>query len=309
MRKLQSSHTLKKNIMEIDESPLVSIVVITYNSSATVLETLESIKNQSYKNIELIISDDCSTDNTQSLVKQWLEIYENSSFFKRTVLISTPKNGGPAVNCNYGIRNARGVWFKLIAADDILLPDCVKNNVEYVTKHNNVQIVFSKLICFGENDEISKFQNDINWNFWKLTRKQQYLLILLDNQILAPSQFVMKEVWEKLNGYDENIPFIEDWPFWIKAYKIGIKIAFLDEPTVKYRIHESLSCMNSPSQMYMNSLQLAKEYAGKCQYKVSPLFRFYDYVRGNVKSPIIRRIFFVWNPYYWYIKQIHSLIK
>ena len=292
--------------METDNCPLVSIVVITYNSSATVLETLESIKNQSYKNIELIISDDCSTDNTQSLVRLWLGKNENALLFKRTLLISTPKNGGPAVNCNHGIRNSRGAWFKLIAADDILLPDCIKNNVEYVTKHNNVQIVFSKLICFGENDEIANFQDNINWNFWKLTRKQQYLLILLDNQIMAPTQFVKKEVWERLNGYDENIPFIEDWPFWIKAYKSGIMIVFLDELTVKYRIHESLSCMSSPSKIYINSLQLAKEYARKCQYEVNPLLRFYDFVRGNVHSYIIRIILFIWNPYYWYIKQIQT---
>ena len=53
--------------------PLVSICVITYNSSKTVVETLESIKNQSYSNIELVVSDDCSPDNTVELVQQWLE--------------------------------------------------------------------------------------------------------------------------------------------------------------------------------------------------------------------------------------------
>jgi alpha-1,3-rhamnosyltransferase len=73
------------------EQPLVSIVVITYNSSDYVLETLESAKDQTYKNIELIISDDCSTDNTVEICKNWLE--ENKERFKHTELITVKKYG------------------------------------------------------------------------------------------------------------------------------------------------------------------------------------------------------------------------
>lgn len=293
----------------MDSPPLVSVIVISYNSSETVLETLESVKKQTYQNIELIVSDDCSTDNTQSVVTHWLESNGETLPFKRSVLIRTPQNGGPAINSNHGVRNANGKWYKLIAADDILLPDCISRNVEYVTKHDDAQILLSRMEYFGGSDNMTSIHDDIYCNFWKLTRKQQYHLILLDNWITAPSQFVRKDVWDKLGEYDKKIPFIEDWPFWIKAFKAGVKFDFLDEPTVKYRIHESLSDVRSPSKKYLESLRLTKEYAHSCQYEISPLFRYYDYVRDNIHSYIIQRILFIWNPYYWYIKYVNYLTK
>lgn len=294
--------------MKKKDCPLVSVIVVTYNSSATVLETLDSIKNQIYKNIELIISDDCSTDNTQSVIKEWLENNRDLLTFKRAILINTPVNGGPAVNCNNGIRYSKGEWYKLIAGDDILLPDCIKKNVDYVTKHRNAQIVFSKITCFSNNDVNTPLQDYIKWNFWKLKNKQQYLLLLLENQITAPSQFVSKKVWEKLQGYDVNIPYLEDWPFWIKAFKNEVKFAFFNEPTVKYRVHESLSNYRAPSKKYLESLRLAKEYAYNCQYEISTLFRFYDYTKNNIHSRIIQKFLFICNPYYWYIKYVQSLL-
>lgn len=293
----------------MENSPLVSVIVITYNSSATVLETLESIKNQSYRNIELVVSDDCSKDDTPSVVKQWLNNKENALLFKRAIFTSTQKNGGPAKNCNNGIKNSTGKWFKIIAADDLLLPDCIMQNVEYVNKHDDIQILISKMESFrGGNNTISTYDG-INWNFWKLSRKQQYHLILLDNWITAPSQFVRKNIWEELGGYDENIPFIEDWPFWIRAFKAGVKFGFLDEPTVRYRIHESLSNLSSPSKNYQESLKLIKEYVHKCQYEISPLFRFFDYARDEVRPYIFKKILDICNPYYWYIRYIYYQIN
>lgn len=293
----------------MENCPLVSVVVITYNSSATVIETLDSIKNQNYRNIELIVSDDCSTDNTQSVVRHWLDNKENTLPFKRVVFTITPKNGGPAVNCNHGIRSSNGKWFKLIAADDLLLPNCIMQNVEYITKHANSEILISKVTCFRGCEEVVLSQNDVNLNFWKLTRKQQYYMMLLDNWITAPSQFVRKDVWERLNGFDESIPFIEDYPFWIKAFQRGINFYFLDEPTVRYRLHDSLSRSKTPSNGIVNSRRLLVKYRQKCQYEVSPLFGFYGFVRENVKNKVIKKILFILNPYYWYVKYVHSLMK
>lgn len=291
-------------------NPLVSVIVVTYNSSATVRATLDSIKRQTYKNIELIISDDCSTDNTQFVVKQWLESNNNEFSFKRVFLTNTIENGGPAINCNHGIRNSTGKWLKLIAADDILLPDCIKKNVEYVEEHESAQIVFSKIVCFSENDQCCQIQNDdINWKFWELTNKQQYFLMLLENMVTAPSQFIRKEAWERLGGFDEGIPFIEDWPFWIKAMRKGLKFDFMAEPTVLYRVHDSLSRTKTPSKKYLDSLRSVKEYVNKCQNEISPLYRCYSFVNDKVRFPLLRKFVLIWNPYYWYIKKIHSLME
>jgi glycosyltransferase involved in cell wall biosynthesis len=82
----------------LEKKILVSIVVITYNSSKYILETLESIKQQTYKNLELIITDDCSKDNTVVLCQDWLDV--NKHGFIRTKLITTPPNKLPTININ-----------------------------------------------------------------------------------------------------------------------------------------------------------------------------------------------------------------
>ena len=74
-------------IMEMNNQPLVSVPVITYNSAKFVLETLESIKAQTYQNIELVISDDCSTDNTVQICRDWVDlINQNTTFSPKNLL-------------------------------------------------------------------------------------------------------------------------------------------------------------------------------------------------------------------------------
>ena len=112
----------------LEKSPLVSIIVITYNSSKYVLETLESAKAQTYKNIELIISDDGSKDGTINICEKWIE--ENEFHFKRTKIITVEKNTGIPANCNRGVNSSNGEWVKLIAGDDILIEECIEINIE-----------------------------------------------------------------------------------------------------------------------------------------------------------------------------------
>ena len=131
--------------------PLVSVAVITYNSSKYVLETLESIKAQTYKNIELIISDDCSTDNTMQLCKKWCE--QNEDRFARIQYVEVEQNTGVSANCNRAEDACEAEWVKLIAGDDLLLPNCVTDFMEYVQAHNDVVYVFGWVKVFGTNSK------------------------------------------------------------------------------------------------------------------------------------------------------------
>ena len=133
-----------------DENPLVSIIVITYNSAKYVLETLESAKAQTYQNIELIVSDDCSIDNTVEICREWIE--QNKNRFVRTELITIPENTGIPANCNRGVRAAQGEWVKLIAGDDMLDNDCILNYVNYIYLSN------SKCSIFHSNMDVTPVQ-------------------------------------------------------------------------------------------------------------------------------------------------------
>jgi glycosyltransferase involved in cell wall biosynthesis len=90
--------------------PLVSIIVVTYNSSKYVIETLESARLQSYKNVELIVTDDSSSDDTVEICKNWGLLH--ASHFVNFTIIESRQNQGIASNCNKGLLGASGEWDK-----------------------------------------------------------------------------------------------------------------------------------------------------------------------------------------------------
>lgn len=215
------------------KEPLVSIIVVTYNSSKYVLETLESAKAQIYKNIELIISDDCSTDNTVAICKKWLK--ENKSSFVRIELISSKKNRGIAPNCNQGLYKSRGKWIKFIAGDDLLLSNCIQTNIQFAI--NSKSSFFFSQMKFTKSSE--NLENIFDKGFELLNNNKNQLKILLKGNCLpAPTAFIRRTTIIKLKGFDERFPMVEDFPCWINALKNNFKIETISEPTVIYRINE-----------------------------------------------------------------------
>lgn len=226
--------------MSISEQPLVSIVVITYNSSKYVLETLESAKAQIYQNIELIISDDCSTDNTVEICKNWLN--KNSQRFVRAEIIVAPKNKGIPANCNQGFKASKGEWIKLIAGDDKLVDSCIEDFISFTLSNNNVFAIHAKMNVYHDSFEEENFHktfdysNDI-YNIKNINAHEQYQLNIRRNWIGAPTVFLKRDLIIELGGWDEEMPF-EDWPMFIKINKCGYKIHYLNKIVANYRIHQ-----------------------------------------------------------------------
>lgn len=161
--------------MNIDNQPLVSVHVFTYNSSKTVVETLGSIYNQTYPNLELIVSDDCSPDNTVEICREWIETHKDR--FVRTKLLTFEKNTGVSANMNRGADACQGEWVKDIAGDDILLPDCVETYVDYVREHPDAVCVFANVEVFGDDEEDKRFMEEyysIEEEFFSWSIEEQY---------------------------------------------------------------------------------------------------------------------------------------
>jgi glycosyltransferase involved in cell wall biosynthesis len=228
------------NENNLTEIPLVSIIVITYNSSKYVLETLESAKAQTFKNIELIISDDCSTDNTVEICEEWIK--ENDARFVRAELIKAEKNKGIAPNCNQGLFKAKGVWIKFIAGDDILLRNCIAINLKIVGNSEH-SFFFSQMKYTKERQEL---ENLFESGFELMKNKEKQLKILLKGNCLpAPTAFIRRSALIELNGFDERFPMIEDYPCWINAAKNNFKIETIDLPTIIYRVNDDGVSQNS----------------------------------------------------------------
>ena len=219
-------------------SPLFSVVVITYNSSKYVLETLESIKSQTYQNLEVIISDDCSTDETINICKCWIE--ENKGRFVKIELITVDKNTGITANCNRALPLTNSEWIKFIAGDDILFPRAIESHVEFISqkKHENAVIVVSSIQVFKDTIE-SKSYVWPNFHF-SHNQREQLRRQLIGGFIKAPGVFINREILvNKFGGFNERYPMYEDDPLWILFLTNGYQFHFNNEILVGYRIHNN----------------------------------------------------------------------
>ena len=219
---------------------LVSIVIITFNSSPFVLEALESARRQTYENVELIVSDDCSTDDTVEKCNAWIE--KNKERFVRVKMLTVDSNTGIPANCNRAIREGRGRWIKIVAGDDILLPECIAANMEYVTSEGEVSIVFSRIQPFYATNTgylIEQINDDDRLQQFSICSSNEQFEILLDSNFLpAPSFFYTKELLLKY-PYNELYRNTEDYPEWLKLTHHGVKLYYMNKPTVLYRCDNS----------------------------------------------------------------------
>lgn len=259
----------------MDNATLVSVIVITYNSAATVIETLDSIKNQDYPNVELIVADDCSKDDTTDVVKKWLD--DNGSRFVRVELVTSSHNTGVSGNLNRGVERCQGTWIKIIAGDDLLLRNCISENVLCADSNNGVCAIFSRAQFFGDAAICKRYEH-FGYGFFGLNNRERYLLLLTYNTILAPTEFISREYLKSVGGYDEEIPFIEDWPFWIKMFRNNNKVAFINKETVRYRMGSSLSLGNGGGERFNDSHRRVLEYAYRCQMQENIVYRVYAFL-------------------------------
>ncbi len=248
--------------MVLKDLPLISVVVISYNSAYTIEETLQSIYVQSYENLELIITDDCSSDSTLDICRRFVD--DKGARFVNVRIHSSEKNTGTSVNCNRGCRLAKGEWVKLIAGDDILLPHCITSFYEHILRFPSDYFLFSNVELFGEivnNSIFEVWKRRVRlFDYYKSAHQQNLYLTSKGNFVPAPSSFMKLSIFRQLGGFDESILFIEDHPFWIKVTGAGYKLSFIPEKLVRYRIsNQSISLSSNRSEIYNISKTLFKQ--------------------------------------------------
>ena len=228
------------------EQPLVTVFIITYNSAEFILEGLESVKNQTYKNIELVVSDDCSTDNTVEIVNNWLE--KNKNYFQNTVLVTSDKNTGVAPNCNRAVEASSGEWLKILSGDDRLNPDAIESYVKFIQKEPQCEIVFGAFDFFGDSDDLTKtVKQNYEKNLYPLFQqnyKGQMKSFLKRMFVPMPGLFFTKKLWQKIGGYDNKYPMADEYPFTFEVLRNKNKIYFLDKPVYRYNVREDSLCHN-----------------------------------------------------------------
>lgn len=223
---------------------LVSVCVITYNSSKSVLETLDSIYHQTYSNIELIVTDDGSKDSTISVVREWIDKFKERFFYAE--LLTVEKNTGTAANCNRGLAACRGEWIKYIAGDDVLLPDAIREYVNFINNRQKIEWCLAKAIFY--RDFISEecvitpprkniYEDFKNLNSWDANK--QFEEMYLYNNLSCPTHFYKRSLLESVGRFNEKWGVLEDYPMSLTLLRSGAKCFFLDEYVMGYRYGES----------------------------------------------------------------------
>lgn len=254
---------------------LISIMIVSYNSQDTILETLASTLVQSYKNIELIITDDCSSDNTARIVKEWIK--KNKNMFTRVIFTQGKLRAGVVRNCNRGFKYVRGKYVKLLAADDIMCEDCIEINVSNLQK-KMYDIQFSKMQCFGDKRRSAEMERVLQHTYTALRDTENYGLVnfLSNNTMLSPSMIISTDLLRRTKGFDEKIPYWEDVPFFVEILKMGCSVGYINEITVMYRIHrKSLNQSSKNDELTPSKFLFAKSYI-RCfvLVKVPTLIKF-----------------------------------
>ena len=223
---------------------LVSVIISTYNSSRYIEEALESVACQTWKEIEIIVTDDCSKDGTVEICRKWLE--KNNQRFYSTLLLTSNVNTGVSLNANRGLLAANGNWIKFFGADDTLKVNCLEDNMFWISSHPEVRVLFSKVDIYINNFNIENLIKTVpgdpitpaNIMSDNNNAESQYRMLLLSDRIhFSPSVFLHRESLVSVGGFDERFPMLEDYPLWLKLTRSGYRLNFMNRITVNYRMH------------------------------------------------------------------------
>jgi glycosyltransferase involved in cell wall biosynthesis len=238
-------------MMSPTANPLVSMIVLCYNQAQFVVETLESVKSQTYTPTQLIIVDDCSTDGSVAVIEQWLKDNGIDCTF-----IRHQQNYGLCKTVNDAVTAATGKYVSMVASDDIWLPDKIARQVEIMeAQPGYVGVLYSDAF------QIDEHGNPLPDMFVTAHRKLpempqgQILDILIEgNFIPAMTTLIRRSCYEKVGLYDEKLPW-EDWDMWLRLAH-HYSFLFSPIPSARYRRHEKSLSSSDQTVMFKGSFKV-----------------------------------------------------
>jgi len=208
-------------------NPLISVVIPTFNRENTILYCLNSVLAQTYENIEVIVVDDCSTDDTVAVVKRYHD--------PRIRCIVLEKNSGAQAARNRGIKEAKGDWIAFQDSDDEWLPDKLERQIKALSR-----VEFDPYTVVHSNTIKYEYKNDTK-RLWKLPvvegkSKKIYPVLLASPGPTFPSLLASKSALERINYLDENVSSYQEWDTFIRLAKY-CRFIHIREPLFVYHLH------------------------------------------------------------------------
>lgn len=214
----------------MEEKSKVSVIMAIFNCQDTLSEAIESIINQTYKNWEFIICDDCSTDNSYEIAKSYEKKYPNK--FK---VIKNSKNSKLSYSLNHCLKYANGKYIARMDGDDISLPQRFEKQVEILDKNLDIAVVGTSMMRFDENGDYSLYE---------ALEKPNKLILKNEVPFCHATIMMRKKVYDKLNGYivSKRTERGQDLDLWFRFYSKNFQGINLKE--VLYRVREDRKAIN-----------------------------------------------------------------
>lgn len=245
----------------------VSIITPSYNQGQFIEATINSVLNQTYKNIEYILLDSCSTDETKNVIEK----YRNKI---TTVICEQDKGQSDAIN--KGFKLATGEIIAWINSDDILYPDSVERIVEAYTENLDGAIFYS-----SNYNVIDGIGNVIKELKLKVFNREYLLRVKFD--VLQPGSFYTTKWVRKAKYVDENIHYCMDLDLWLKLLKLGRIVDIGGSPTAAYREWEFTKTSMGGEKFYKEIYQVLRKH-GASVFDRSVLTVIQLYIKNFIKT-------------------------
>lgn len=206
--------------------PKVSIIIPTHNREKFIDETIQSVLDQTYKDFEIIVVDDGSTDGT----KQKLEKFNSK------IKLIEQSNLERAQARNNGVKNSNGVYIAFLDSDDLWLNNKLEKQIALLDTNKDLVLTYGQSLRINEQGQrtkpVKRQKEGYSGNIFEK--------LLLRNLVVSATPIIRRETFEKTTGFDSKYIPYEDWEFWLRLSLLG-KFHFINEPLAYYRIHPTQS--------------------------------------------------------------------
>ena len=226
------------------DKPLVSIVIASYNMAQYLPLAVKSVLDQTYRNIEVLIVDDGSSDGTCNVVLPYLNDPLVRYLFQ--------ENKGQAAAKNYGMRESRGEYIAFLDADDLWAPDKLEAQIPLFLTSKAVGVVYSRVLYIDEaGKELQVADNE-------LFRGRVSGPLLIRNFIGFGTSVVKKECFDCLGGFNEDLRMGIDYELWLKL-STQYEFDYIDRPLLYYRLWAGQMSKNCETR-YRNGIEIMKNF-------------------------------------------------
>ena len=210
-------------------SELVSIIIPVYNSEKYLEECLNSVLDQTYENIEIIVVDDGSTDSSYDILKKYSD----------RIVVLSQKNSGLASALNLGISKMNGTWLKWFSPDDIMFSNTIEDLVTATKNTSDKIIIYSNWQLINENGDVLHNFSESNYN--ELSKFDFNIRLLSGQQINVNTSLIpFSLIKNKCSFRDLEEPVAIDYDFFLRAALLfDTKFYFIEKSLIRYRIHSN----------------------------------------------------------------------